>query len=94
MRLEASGLITLTYGRVASAGAIIGVSRGGGVTGEPTTLGDRTAYGIGRDAVYEIVTNPAALGGRTLVMGAEDAETLASMIDRAISDSEGAVAAG
>jgi predicted DsbA family dithiol-disulfide isomerase len=34
------------------------------------------------------------LGGRTLVMGAEDAETLASMIDRAISDSEGAVAAG
>jgi predicted DsbA family dithiol-disulfide isomerase len=34
------------------------------------------------------------LGGRTLVMGAEDAETLASMIDRAISDSEGAAAAG
>lgn len=34
------------------------------------------------------------LGGRTLVMGAEDAETLASMIDRAISDTEGAVAAG
>jgi len=34
------------------------------------------------------------LGGRSLVMGAEDAETLASMIDRAISDSEGAVAAG
>jgi len=34
------------------------------------------------------------LGGRTLVMGAEDAETLASMIDRAVSDSEGAVATG
>lgn len=34
------------------------------------------------------------LGGRTLVMGAEDAETLASMIDRVVSDSEGAVAAG
>lgn len=34
------------------------------------------------------------LGGRTLVMGAEDAETLATMIDRVLSESEGAVAAG
>jgi len=34
------------------------------------------------------------IGGRNLVMGAEDAETLASMIDRVVSDSEGAVATG
>jgi predicted DsbA family dithiol-disulfide isomerase len=34
------------------------------------------------------------LGGRTLIMGAEDAESLASMIDRVVADSEGAVATG
>lgn len=34
------------------------------------------------------------LGGKTLIMGAEDAESLASMIDCAVSDSEGAVATG
>lgn len=34
------------------------------------------------------------IGGRNLVMGAEDSETLASMIDRVVSDQEGAVATG
>ncbi|MEQ1753286.1 MAG: DsbA family oxidoreductase [Micropepsaceae bacterium] len=34
------------------------------------------------------------LGGKTLIMGAQDAEALASMIDQVVSDSEGAVATG
>jgi predicted DsbA family dithiol-disulfide isomerase len=34
------------------------------------------------------------IGGRNLITGAEDAEALASMIDRVVSDSEGAVATG
>jgi predicted DsbA family dithiol-disulfide isomerase len=34
------------------------------------------------------------LGGKTLITGAEDAESLASMIDRVIADSESAAATG
>lgn len=34
------------------------------------------------------------LGGKTLIMGAQDAEALASMIDQVVSGSEGAVATG
>ncbi|MDZ4741201.1 MAG: DsbA family oxidoreductase [Alphaproteobacteria bacterium] len=34
------------------------------------------------------------MGGKTLITGAEDAETLAQIIDRAISDAESAVATG
>ncbi len=34
------------------------------------------------------------LGGKTLITGAEDAQTLALMIDRVVSDSEGAMATG
>ncbi|MBI5534833.1 MAG: hypothetical protein HY898_19055 [Deltaproteobacteria bacterium] len=76
VKLQANGLITITYGGVSGSSYIVGVSKGGSSnTSNPvdlSTSGPQLAYG-GTNAVFEAFgkTRPFDLSGKTIMFSAD-----------------------